>query len=111
MPFFNNVKDKLERKRFNELWYVCHENEQSSETYIGYFVTIMFGFMWNIQTIYAPTTFNTTNVTNSEYMFYECNEIVGMLGTTFDSNHIDCAYAHIDGGTPNPGYFTDRQGL
>ena len=29
-------------------------------------------------------------------------------GTTYDANHIDATYAHIDGGPSNPGYFTEK---
>ena len=28
------------------------------------------------------------------------------MGTTYDADHTDKAYAHIDGGPSNPGYFT-----
>ena len=41
-------------------------------------------------------------------MFYRCNSLVGGQGTTYDPNHIDKAYAHIDGGPDNPGYFTKK---
>jgi surface protein len=34
---------------------------------------------------------------------------VGGKGTTFDANHVDKAYAHIDGGSSNPGYLTGPQ--
>jgi hypothetical protein len=33
---------------------------------------------------------------------------VGGQGTTYDPNHIDKTYAHIDGGPSNPGYFTEK---
>ena len=39
-------------------------------------------------------------------MFKNCDGILGGRGTTFDASHIDKAYAHIDGGPANPGYFT-----
>ena len=29
-------------------------------------------------------------------------------GTTYDANHVDAVYAHIDGGPSNPGYFTAK---
>ncbi len=59
-------------------------------------------------TIYAPGTFVTTAVTNSSNMFNGCTNLVGGLGTVFDSSNIDAAYAHIDGGTTNPGYFSAK---
>ena len=39
-------------------------------------------------------------------MFYECTSLKGGMGTTYDENHINAEYAHIDGGVDNPGYFT-----
>ena len=40
-------------------------------------------------------------------MFNYCTSLVGGQGTTYnDSNPKDKTYAHIDGGTSNPGYFT-----
>ncbi|MCI7559653.1 MAG: hypothetical protein MSS76_06005 [Clostridium sp.] len=33
--------------------------------------------------------------------------LVGGLGTTYNSSYVDKTYARIDGGTSNPGYFTD----
>ncbi len=41
-------------------------------------------------------------------MFYGCTSLVGGQGTTYEANHIDKAYAHIDGGPSDPGYFTDK---
>ena len=42
-------------------------------------------------------------------MFENCTSLVGGKGTTWNaSNPIDKTYAHIDGGTSNPGYFTDK---
>ena len=33
---------------------------------------------------------------------------MGGQGTAYDENHVDAEYAHIDGGTSNPGYFTAK---
>ena len=41
-------------------------------------------------------------------MFKDCTSLVGGQGTTYDADHVDAEYAHIDGGTSNPGYFTDK---
>ena len=68
----------------------------------------MFYVMNNIVTIYAPTVFTTGTVTNSTNMFTGCTNLVGGLGTVYNSSHIDKAYAHIDGGTNNPGYFSAK---
>ena len=61
----------------------------------------------NLRTIYVGNGWSTANVTFSANMFYNCTSLVGGQGTTYDANHIDAAYAHIDGGTSNPGYFTE----
>ena len=63
----------------------------------------------NLKTIYVGDGWSTAAVTNSDYMFYYCTKLVGGKGTTYDGNHIDKAYAHIDGGSSNPGYFTAPQ--
>ena len=67
----------------------------------------MFAYCSNLRTIYVGDTWSTSSVTSSDMMFLGCDSLVGGKGTTFDENHIDAAYAHIDGGTSNPGYFTD----
>ena len=60
-----------------------------------------------LKIIYASSKFVTTAVTNSTSMFYNCSNLVGGAGTKYNSSYIDKTYAHIDGGTSNPGYFTD----
>ena len=68
----------------------------------------MFYGCTNLTTIYAGSGWTTNAVTSSNYMFTNCTKLVGGQGTTYDSSHTDKAYAHIDGGTSNPGYFTDK---
>ena len=67
----------------------------------------MFGDCSNLRTIYVGNDWSTAAVTNSTDMFLNCSSLVGGQGTTYDANHIDKTYAHIDGGTSNPGYFTE----
>ncbi len=67
----------------------------------------MFNGCSNLRTIYVGNGWSTAAVTNSTYMFANCTSLVGGQGTTYDYSHTDKAYAHIDGGTSNPGYFTD----
>ena len=62
----------------------------------------------NLQTIYVGNDWSTAAVTESSDMFTNCFNLVGGKGTTYDANHIDKAYAHIDGGPSNPGYFTAK---
>ena len=74
-------------------------------------VTNMHTMFWqdkNIVTIYVGSGWNTDNVTSSYDMFLACRSLVGGAGTTYDSSKVDKTYAHIDGGTSNPGYFTEK---
>ena len=66
----------------------------------------MFQECTNLQTIYVGKNWSTAAVTESSDMFKNCTSLVGGQGTTYDVNHTDASYAHIDGGTSNPGYFT-----
>ena len=75
----------------------------SKVTNMGY----MFSGATSLKTIYVSDKFNVSNVTTSTKMFYDCTSLVGGAGTKYNSSHVDKAYAHIDGGTSNPGYFTD----
>jgi len=69
-------------------------------------MTSMFFLCGNLQTITVGSDWSTAAVTSSTNMFGSCPSLVGGQGTTYDANHVDVAYAHIDGGTSNPGYFT-----
>ena len=71
-------------------------------------ISWMFSNCTNLQTIYVGSGWSTTAVTESTNMFYNCTSLVGGQGTTYDANHIDKTYAHIDGGPSNPGYFTAK---
>ncbi|MBR7042059.1 MAG: BspA family leucine-rich repeat surface protein, partial [Bacilli bacterium] len=62
-----------------------------------------------VYTIHAPTTFVTTNVVASNNMFYDDTRLVGGAGTQYTPSLVDALYAHIDEGTSNPGYFTNRK--
>ena len=60
----------------------------------------------NLATIYVDDTWTMDKVSGSFMMFDGCTNLKGERGTTYDENHTDAEYAHIDGGTSNPGYFT-----
>ena len=84
------------------------------QLYVGGFYTnkvtemqSMFNGCSALTTIYAKDTWNTSKVTNSANMFTNCSKLVGGAGTIYNSSNVDKAYAHIDGGTSNAGYFTD----
>ncbi|MBR7031017.1 MAG: BspA family leucine-rich repeat surface protein [Prevotella sp.] len=61
-----------------------------------------------LTTIYVTSNWDASKVTNSREMFFGCTSLVGGAGTAYSPQHMDVSYAHIDGGTANPGYFTDK---
>ena len=72
-------------------------------------MTCMFYGCYNLRTIYVGNGWSTAAVTYSSDMFTGCTSLVGGQGTAYNSsNPKDKTYAHIDGGTSNPGYFTDK---
>ena len=68
----------------------------------------MFAQSNNLKTIYVGDGWSTGKVTDGTYMFANCTSLVGGSGTTYDADHIDYTYAHIDGGTSNPGYLSSK---
>lgn len=66
----------------------------------------------SLTTIYVGEGWSTEKVTLEDFdeaegsMFRECIALVGGAGTTYDENHVDYTYAHVDGGASNPGYLT-----
>ena len=63
----------------------------------------------SLKTIYG-SDWSTVSLEDGEgnNMFTDCNALVGGAGTHYNSSHTNYTYAHIDGGTANPGYFTDK---
>ena len=68
----------------------------------------MFFYSGKLKKIYVGNDWTAAGATESSRMFYSCYSLVGGAGTTYNSSHIDKAYAHIDGGPSNPGYLTLR---
>ena len=68
----------------------------------------MFDGCSGLTTIYVDDGWSTAAVTSSTNMFRNCSNLVGGQGTTYDANHTGVEYAHIDGGTSNPGYFSTK---
>lgn len=66
----------------------------------------MFNNCKNLETIYVDDTWTMDKVSGSFMMFDGCTNLKGQRGTTYDENHTDAEYAHVDGGTSNPGYLT-----
>ena len=73
-------------------------------------MTSMFENCPYLKTICVGTNWTTDGVTESDNMFNGCTRLVGGLGTAYSvSNPRDKTYAHLDGGTSNPGYFSRFQ--
>ena len=68
----------------------------------------LFSGMKNVTTIYASSSFTVSSIESGydNNLFYNCLNLVGEKGTVYDSTKTNKAYAHIDGGTSNPGYFS-----
>ena len=64
----------------------------------------------NLVTIYAGDWSNAV-LQHDSNMFTGCTNLKGGMGTTYDADHVDAAYARIDGGADNPGYFTEKPAL
>ena len=68
----------------------------------------MFQYSSGLATIYVGSEWSTAKV-ETEYgrnMFLGCTALVGINGTAYDADHVDADYAHVDGGTANPGYLS-----
>ena len=71
----------------------------------------MFNNCSALTTIYSTSNFDASSVKFNDYMFSDCPKLVGGSGTKFNSSKVNGTYAHIDGGTDNPGYFTNKNNL
>ena len=71
----------------------------------------MFSGCSKLRTICVGGGWTTRFVFDSNSMFYGCTSLVGGMGTTYDPNHTDKEYAHLDGGPDNPGYFSDANAV
>lgn len=71
------------------------------------YMSHMFYNCGGLVSIYAGSGWNTDNVSYSSRMFMLCKNLSGGKGTAYNDAYTDKAYARIDGGTANPGYFTD----
>ena len=66
----------------------------------------MFVSCTNIKKIYVGNKWSIDSVIYSNNMFISCSKIEGGAGTKYNSAFVDKSYAHVDGGTSNPGYLT-----
>ena len=62
----------------------------------------------SLKTIYVGDNWSMNSVQYATSMFYCCYSLVGEEGTAFDVSHMDAAYAHVDGGSADPGYLSRK---
>jgi len=74
---------------------------------VTYMTRMLFGCS-GLTAIYAGSEWSIANVVDGTAMFEDCTNLAGGAGTTYSQEHTDYTYAHIDGGTENPGYFTEK---
>ncbi len=72
--------------------------------YIGF----MFRDCSELTTILVGDEWSMASVVDDDFMFTDCPNLVGGLGTTYDEEHIGASYAHIDEGEINPGYLSRK---
>ena len=104
---FNTAKVTNMYYMFSSCWSLTSLDLRKFNTSNVTDMSFMFSSCSKMNTICVGSGWSTAAVTASESMFEGCTRLVGGAGTTYDANHIDASYAHIDGGTSNPGYFTD----
>ena len=68
--------------------------------------SLMFKYCKSLHTIYVTNSFIAPNKSNN--MFIDCYSLMGEQGTKYDLSKINGEYAHIDGGSNNPGYFSSK---
>lgn len=92
--------------------YMFYENMKITNLDISGFNTskvtntdFMFASCNNLNTIYASTLWNSSNITSSDSMFKSNSKLIGGVGTKYDANYTDKTYARIDTAS-TPGYFT-----
>ena len=111
LRYFNTQKVEDMSSMFYNCKYLYTLDLSSFDTRNMRNMQSMFGECSYLRTIYVSSSWNVSKV-NQGYtrnMFSNCSNLKGGKGTIFDEKHVDKEYAHIDGGTGNPGYFTEIQ--
>ena len=101
---------------FDQCWLLISLDLSSFNTTNVTDMGYMFYYDSKLTTIYVGDKWNTDNLSatptwsGSENgwvnMFEGCTSLKGEKGTTYDSNYVGKEYAHVDGGTSNPGYLS-----
>lgn len=71
-------------------------------------MSTMFANIRSLQTIYASSSFVTSQVASSDNMFINNIALVGGSGTAYSSSYKDKTYARVDNPPTAPGYFTAK---
>jgi surface protein len=104
--YLNTSEVRTMRAMFHYLLYVEKLDLSGFDTHNVQDMSAMFGSSSYLETIWVGDGWNTDNVIESTGMFSGCRRLVGGAGTKYDEGHTDVRYAHVDGGTSNPGYLT-----
>jgi hypothetical protein len=67
----------------------------------------MFSDCSSLTKIYVSNKWTVSRLSYNQNLFDNNDSLVGGSGTAYSSSNKKSNYAHIDGGSNNPGYFTD----
>ena len=105
---FNTSNVTSMRAMFYKLYALSSLDLSSFKTDKVEDMSFMFYWSSGIETIYVGSEWSTAAVKEGKSMFEDCRKLVGGQGTAYRNAYKDdYTYAHIDGGTANPGYLTD----
>ncbi len=71
-------------------------------------IVYMFAYCPSLTTVYVASSVDWSSVAESDLMFSNSPNLVGGLGTKFEAEKDDAAYALVDGLDGRPGYFTPK---
>lgn len=110
---FNTSKVTSFQLMFNDCTNLTSLDLSSFNTSKTLIMFKMFYRCSNLTTIFVSNNWTTQALfpSHSSDVFTGCTRLVGGAGTTYDPNHVDFNYAHIDGGPSNPGYLTSATSI
>lgn len=106
---FNTSAVKYMDRMFASCYYLTSLDLSCFNTASVIAMSNMFTNCDQLTTIYVGSGFVTEQVEESVDMFDGCAALKGEQGTTINTSYLDKTYAHIDGGSSNPGYFSLRK--
>ncbi len=108
LTYLNTSEVTIMAFMFDSCYKLTSLDLSSFNTSQVYEIRHMFIHCNNLRTIYVGDGWTTASMRYTWDMFKDCTSLVGGKGTTYDANHVDVDYAHLDGGASDPGYFTDK---